>query len=220
MERSSHDQPFYDYAWVQLVTQLLWARRQIFRSLGSMRGDSAVRTAPAHLPRASLASLCDIAALSSFVHQPIWQATWSRAFARIATALMEQDLPELYMDLPASASELIERWHSRWLDTQVPTFLHVYPKSMDTHNTGDRFLPELGLVTAYLEDDTFHYVVTAGLQHHPRAAGAPLLVVFSTLLLIRPPPYPHSFLRRILGQSRIGRAQGSRPYFSLLSGTG
>ena len=200
MEHPQHDQPyFYGYAWVQLVTQLLRARRQLFRSLASLRGDTEARSAPGHLPRSSLASLCDIAALACFAHQPIWQATWSRASAHMATQLMEQDLPELYMDLPSAISELIERWHSRWLISQVPSFLHIYPRTTDVHGTGDRFLPALGLDTAYIEDDTFHYVTTAGLQHQPRVAASPLLVVFATSILIRPPPYPHSFMRRILG---------------------
>ena len=199
MEHPQQDQPyFYGYAWVQLVTQLLRVRRQLFRSLASLRGDTEARSAPGHLPRSSLASLYDIAALACFAHQPIWQVTWSRAFYSMAMQLMEQDLPELYLDLPSAVSELIERWHSRWAISQVPSFLHIYPRAVDVQGTGDRFLPALGLVTAYIEDDTFHYVTTAGLQHQPRAC-APILVVFATNILIRPPPYPHSFLRRILG---------------------
>ena len=199
MERPQHDQPYlYGYAWGQFVIQLLWARRQLFRSLASLRGDAEARSAHALLPHSSMASLYDIAAMACFAHQPIWQATWSRAFAHMATQLMEQDLPELYMDLPSAISELIERWHSRWLISQVPSFLHIYPRSIDVQGTGDRFLPALGLVTAYIEDDTFHYVTTAGLQHQPRVAASPVLVVFASNILIRPPPYPHSFMRRIL----------------------
>ena len=198
MEHPQQDQPyFYGYAWVQLVTQLLRVRRQLFRSLASLRGDTEARSAPGHLPRSSLASLYDIAALACFAHQPIWQATWSRAFASMATQLMEQDLPELYMDLPSAISELIERWHSRWTISQVPSFLHIYPRAVDVHGTGDRFLPALGLVTAYLHDDTFRHIVSCGLQHPGRHEGSPLLVVFASHIPIRPPPCPRSFIRRI-----------------------
>ena len=188
MARPELDQPFYDYAWEQLVTSLLQARRQAFRSLAVLA------------PRGSHARAClsDLRLFASLETQPLWQATWSRPSPRVLPDLMEQDLPELFMDLPAEASTLIERWHARWEATGNPSFVHIFPKVMDVANGGDRFLPHLGLVTAFVSNDVYGYIVTSGMQHHGPLNGSPILVVFATLILIRPLPGPYSFIRRVL----------------------
>ena len=119
MEQAANDQPFYVFAWAQLVRILIRARRQTIRSLGALR--SAALASPWHprvRPRGpfstlvhhtSMDTMLDIAAISSLASQPLWQASWTRGSAQALPAAMEQDLPELYLDHPRSLAMLLER---------------------------------------------------------------------------------------------------------------